>query len=141
MLVMARDSDYAELSERLRGHRVLVWTCNTCARLCNGIGGDEAAGRLAERLREDGIEVTGVISTSASCIASKVDRKYDEGIIGGADVVLSLTCDVGSSCAGTVFGKPVVNPIETLGTGYMDLNGVPLLADGRVVFKDSDPFI
>ena len=133
--------DYTMLREILRGKKVAVWTCNTCARLCNGIGGEESAGRLAERLREDGIEVTGVLSTSASCIAPKVDRKYDEAIIEGADVILSLTCDVGSHCAGTVFGKPMFNPIETLGPGYLDLNGVPLLADGMVVFKDSDPFV
>ena len=141
MIIMRRSMDYPMLREILRGKKVVVWTCNTCARLCNNIGGEESANRLAEKLREDGIEVTGVLSTSASCIAQKVDKKYDEEVIGGADVVLSLTCDMGSFCAGTVFDKPMVNPIETLGTGYIDLNGVPLLSDGVVVFKDSDPFV
>lgn len=46
MTVMARDRDYPDLLEDVRGRKVLVWTCNTCARMCN-IGGKEAGERLA----------------------------------------------------------------------------------------------
>ena len=48
MIVMARDRGYDELLESLKGRRVLVWTCNTCARFC-GVGGREAAEDLRRR--------------------------------------------------------------------------------------------
>lgn len=43
-----------------------------------------------------------------------------EDVPDGYDVVVALTCDIGSQLAGTVFGRPVVNPVATLGTGYRD---------------------
>ena len=54
MTVMARDREYDQLLEDVRGRKVLIWTCNTCARLCN-IGGQEAGQRLADRLSGDDI--------------------------------------------------------------------------------------
>lgn len=141
MMVMRRNADYEDLLPELRGKKVAIWTCNTCARLCNGLGGQKSAEALAEKLIADGIEVTGVLSTSASCFMSKVDSKYDEEIIGNCDVVLSLTCDVGSFCAEEMFGKPVFNPIDTLGPGYLDVNGMPILSDGSVVMLRVSPFI
>ncbi|WP_400240631.1 hypothetical protein [Methanomethylophilus alvi] len=118
MQMMLRDRDYPELLEELKGRKVLMWTCNTCARLCD-VGGRENAEALAGRLREDGVEVVGISSTGASCIASNV-RRCREDVPDGYDVVVALTCDIGSQLAGTVFGRPVVNPVETLGTGYRD---------------------
>lgn len=73
MQMMLRDRDYPELLEELKGRKVLIWTCNTCARLCD-VGGRENAEALAGRLREDGVEVVGISSTGASCIASNVRR-------------------------------------------------------------------
>ena len=106
MQMMLRDRDYPELLEELKGRKVLIWTCNTCARLCD-VGGRENAEALAGRLRE------------ASCIASNV-RRCREDVPDGYDVIVALTCDIGSQLAGTVFGRPVVNPVATLGTGYRD---------------------
>ena len=51
MTVMARDRGYDELLGDVRGRRVLVWTCNTCARLCN-IGGREAEGKPTDGYAE-----------------------------------------------------------------------------------------
>ena len=141
MIVMRRSADYDDLIPQLKGKKVAIWTCNTCARLCNEIGGQKSAEVLAERLSSDGVEITGILSTSASCIMSKVDSKYDEKIIGGCDIVLSLVCDVGSACVEQMFGKPVLNPIETLGTGYLDINGMPILADGSTVMMRVSPFV
>ena len=67
MQMMLRDRDYPELLEELKGRKVLIWTCNTCARLCD-VGGRENAEALAGRLMEDGVEVVGISSTGASCI-------------------------------------------------------------------------
>ncbi|MDR3283209.1 MAG: hypothetical protein LBS92_06370 [Candidatus Methanoplasma sp.] len=125
--MMARDRSYQELLEALRGKKVAIWTCNTCARLCNGVGGHEAASRLAEALRKDGVEVAGVMYTSASCLQDKVRAKEDPAVLNGADLIVSLTCDLGSVCAAEVFGKEVLNPIVTFGPGIVREDGSILL--------------
>lgn len=127
MLVMVRDREYPELLESLKGKRVAVWTCDTCARLCNSIGGKKSAEALAHRLGEDGVEVSGVHSTSASCLMSKVSSKAPELLAGSPDLVLSLTCDVGAACAASTFLLETINPVETLGYGYLSDDGVPVL--------------
>lgn len=140
-MVMRRALDYDQVLERLRGKRVAIWTCDTCARLCNGIGGRVAAERMADRLREDGVDVTGVLHTSASCIVSKVESKYDPSVVDACDVILCLVCNVGTLCVRQTFGKEVLNPIDTLGPGYLDANLVPVLQDGSVVMMRCDPFV
>jgi len=108
--MIARDRDYPELLEELRGKKVVIWTCNTCARLCNGMGGDEAAEKMAASLRRDGIDVKGVLSTSASCLRGKVRKSEDRSILDEADILLTMTCYIGSSNAGAIFKKDTLNP-------------------------------
>ena len=95
MLIMSRSMDYPELLGMLRGKRVAIWTCNTCARLCNNIGGTESCERLAEKLAEDGVTVTKVVSTSAACLEDKVLGKRDEVLFDDPEAVLSMTCSAG----------------------------------------------
>lgn len=141
MMIIRRGMDYPELRDSLRGKRVAIWTCNTCARLCNGIGGSESAERLASKLRNDGVSAMCVISIPASCIMPKVAEKTDDAVLGMCDVILALSCDVGADCMARCTGKEVSNPIETLGPGYLDGNRMPLLADGRVVLMGCSPFV
>jgi len=117
--MVARDRPYSELKNDLIGKKVVIWTCNTCARLCYDVGGTESAERLASALRNDGIDVLGVLSASASCIERKVAEKYNEELFARADAVLSLTCNIGALCAKRVFGKEVLNPIATVGAGFV----------------------
>ena len=56
MMVVVRGMDYDDVLDSLKGRKVALWTCNTCARLC-GVGGSDALCRLADRLEADGIEV------------------------------------------------------------------------------------
>ena len=144
MLIISRSMDYPELLGRLSGKRVLIWTCNTCARLCNGIGGTEASERLAGRLSEDGVEVVGVVSTSAACLTDKVIGKKDEVLSKDPDIILSMTCSAGDLNAGKVFGKESMNPIITHGYGILAEGGRPELLDGTPVgdlSERSSPFI
>lgn len=122
-----RDRDYPELLEVLVGKRVFVWTCDTCARFCNSVGGRKSAEALAGRLSRDGVEVVGLETTSASCVMSKLDRVAGSVDAAGPDVVLSLTCDAGAACAAAAFGREVLNPVDTLGYGYLSADGVPVL--------------
>lgn len=137
MIVMARDRGYVELLEALRGCRVLIWTCNTCARFC-GVGGRESAEDLSRRLSGDGIRIVGIVSSSACCFvrsAEKMKAESEEGY----DTVLALCCDIGAVNAGEVTGANIVNPVVTFGAGYLAKDGVPHLSVvvcGRVV-RDS----
>ena len=131
MLIMAKDRTYGELLNAVRGKKVHIWTCNTCARLCYEIGGKASAERLAAKLGSDGVKVTGVSAVAASCMDSSVKRG---AVSADADVVIALTCDIGSKLAGDTTGKEMINPINTFGTGMItDENGPVLLtrnADG-----------
>ncbi len=117
---MARNRTYDELLEDLKGHSVLIWTCKTCIRLCGNIGGLESSERLSNRLKADGINVTGIASTSAGCLENKVIGKIDFELLAHSDIILVLACDIGSECVKNIFKKDVINPICTLGCGYMD---------------------
>ncbi len=121
--MVARDRPYSELLDSLRGKKVVIWTCNTCVKICFDIGGTGSAERLAAALRKDGIDVLGVFHTSASCIEEKVRGKYDEEVFGSADVVLSLTCSIGALCAKRVFDEDVLNPVATVGVGFVSEDG------------------
>jgi hypothetical protein len=123
MIMMVRDRDYRELLRELSGKNVLLWTCNTCARLSDQVGGEASAVRLSDALSKDGVNIVGILHTSASCLEAKVVSKYDAEMASKADVILSLTCDIGAYLAGKVFGLPVINPIITLGPGYIDRDG------------------
>ena len=144
MLIVSRSVDYSELLDMLGGKKVAIWTCNTCARLCNNIGGTESSERLAEKLRDDGIEVTGVVSTSAACLERKVIDKKSEILTGSPDIILSMTCCAGDANAKKVFGKDTINPMITHGFGILAEDGTPILMDGTPVDSLSDrssPFI
>ncbi len=138
MMIMAREGEYADLLGMLEGQRTLVWTCDTCARFCNDVGGRESAERLAERLTSDGVDVAGVTSSSACCMMSKAIHMADRDR--GYDVVLALCCDMGARNAAEATGKPVVNPIVTFGSGYLGRDSEPRLASvvcGRTVVDES----
>ena len=144
MLVMSRSMDYPELLGKLKRKRVTIWTCNTCARLCNGIGGSDSCERLAKKLSDDGVTIIKVVSTSAACLEDKVIGKKDEILSGQPDIVLSMTCCAGDSNARKVFGMETINPITTHGFGILAADGTPVLMDGTPVGSLSDsssPFI
>ena len=62
---------------------------------------------------------------SAACFMSKVNGRLAEAP--EHDVVLTLCCSLGSECVRMASGKEVVNPVRTLGVGYLDEDGVPRL--------------
>ena len=144
---MSRSMDYPELLGMLKGKRVAIWTCNTCARLCNNIGGTESCERLAEKLSKDAVKVTKVVSTSAACLEDKVIGKKDEVLSGDPEIILSMTCSAGADNASRIFGKDVVNPVTTFGYGILREDGTPvLMKDGDMIpvgelSQRSSPFI
>lgn len=140
MMVIERNCDYSQLREKLCGKKVLICRCGTCASLCNGIGSEASADTLSQKLQSDGITVTGIMSTSAACIMKKV-RKLSGNIENNdADIILALTCNVGAENIRKIMGTDVINPIDTLGPGYLDEEGKPHLSDGSEPSDMSSPF-
>lgn len=135
MMTMARDRTYGELLQALKGRKVLIWTCGTCARLCDGLGGKDAAADLAARLSADGIGVVGEVHSSACCLMPKA-LSMGGSAPEGYDLVLALCCDNGARNAGTATGIEVLNPVTTFGPGLQDAEGRPRVSvyrDGRIV--------
>jgi hypothetical protein len=130
MMMIARSADYDDILEAVKGRNVTIWTCNTCARMCNGIGGQQAAEKLAEKLRSDGVNVISSLSVSAACLMSKVNAKATN-IPNDVDVIVALTCDVGVTCAERAFRRDVIAPLITIGSGYIE-------ADGSLVVTSCD---
>lgn len=127
MLIIARSMDYSELSTLLQKKKVLVWTCNTCAKLCNRLGGLESCEKLAKRLFQDGVEIVGTVAVSASCLESHVIGKRSIIECNRSDVILSITCSIGSKIVEKVFNQKTINPITTYGWGYLANDGEPVL--------------
>ncbi len=121
MIIISKDRDYMDLLSDVSGKRVAIWTCETCARI-SGIGGSEMARRLASALVDDGIDVVWVGSTSASCVESRLIDSM-KGLNKDVDLIISLTCDVGAMLLSNVTGIQVLNPIHTLGNGYVCRDG------------------
>ncbi len=128
MMVMVRDRDYSELLQELKCKKVAIWTCNTCARLSDGVGGSEAAIRLGDKLRDDGVDVVWIGHTSASCVEKKVIEASRE-MEGNPDAVVVLTCNIGSVLAAKIFDIPAINPISILGQGYIGENREIFIVD------------
>lgn len=127
MQMVLRDRGLPELVEELRGKKVLIWTCNTCARLCN-VGGSSQAQRIATALRSEGIEVASVMSAKAACMMSSAED-LKKTMKCDYDTILALTCEAGSKVAFRVFGAGCVNPLVTVGTGYLDSIRGPMVFD------------
>ena len=123
MLIVSRNVDYSGLLDMLKGKKVAIWTCNTCARLCNNIGGTESSARLAEKLRDDGVEVTKVVSTSAACLEKKVIDKKNEILSGDPDIILSMTC-----CAGIPTRRRCSGRIRSTRSSHTDSASWPRTA-------------
>ena len=139
MIITGRNRDYKEVADSLKAKRVLLFTCNTCIRLCGNIGGRKAAEDLSEKLKGDGIDVIEVIDVSAACIAKKIRGKLTQSKVKASDVILALTWPLGASSIAAVSGVDVFNPLETIGVGYLDEDGVPIVVSGSCDFSEEMP--
>lgn len=139
MIIAGRNRDYRELSESLRNKKILLLTCNTCVRLCGELGGKKSADKLSDKLSEDGFDVIDVIDVSAACIASTVLKKLTTDKMDDSDVILSLTCPLGAACVASISGMDVFNPLEMIGVGYLDEDGVPIVVSGSCDFSEEAP--
>lgn len=129
MLIITRDINFETLLKKVQGKKVAIWTCRTCARLCQGLGGDEAVLALSHSLVSSGVSVVGVASTSASCLTSKVSLAMSKDPFSDAEIVISLTCDVAVNVLSKFTEIPILNCTKTWGKGYLDEQNNPILME------------
>jgi hypothetical protein len=131
--VTARRYTYEDLKTQLMPEeRILILSCDSCAKLNNGLGGEEGAKRLAKKLMDDGFDVAHHELLNVACSPDELkgrlnDLKFRE-LFEGADVIIPLSCSAGIERFGEAMPKiRILLVTETLGLGtYSPETGVHL---------------
>lgn len=121
--ITVRQFEYVELVRRLDpGDRILILSCNTCARQSEGLGGRKGLEILAGKLEADGFHVQHQELIPVACSPTQLsNRLQDENVrrlFQEADVIIPLACDAGNDrVKGTLPDIPVLSVTRTLGKG------------------------
>ena len=138
MIMTLRTMDYDSLRALLpEDARLLIWSCNTCARICGGFGGKESAAALETLLREDGVEVVANETIAATCFQGAVRKRlaneeFREKVL-SATHVIPLTCMTGLTVL--LQEMPHLQVIEvgrTVGLGFLSDDGGSVLTDSTI---------
>jgi hypothetical protein len=131
--VTARLYEYEDLKGMLKpDHGIVILSCNSCARLNDGLGGEEGAENLARKLRADGFDVVHRELLNEACSPDEFKGNLkDEGVeklFEGADVLIPLSCSAGIERVQQVLPElRILHVTKTLGLGtYSPETGVRL---------------
>lgn len=124
MIISVRQLDYDSVKSKLKPEdKIIVLSCNNCAKKCNGLGGRPGLAALADKLEADGFNV---IHRELIGLACSVDlnikrtkedatRKFFEE----ANVIIPLSCEEGEAAAEMVYSNAKVMPVtKTVGCGW-----------------------
>ncbi len=138
MIMTLRTMDYYSLKAALpEDARILIWSCNTCARICGDFGGRDSAAALEALLTEDGAEVVANETITATCFQGAVrkrlaNQEFREKVL-SATHVIPLTCKSGAMVL--LKEMPHLEVVEvgrTIGLGFLADTGVAVLTDPLV---------
>jgi hypothetical protein len=121
--VAIRRLDYEALKDELAPRdRIVILSCDSCARLSDGLGGEEGLAGLADKLAADGFRVTCRKTLPIACsleqLRSCIDDEANGKLFEDADVVIPLACQAGVEKAREALpGIRVLQVTETLGKG------------------------
>lgn len=120
--ISLRKFDYGTLKTRLKpGDRVAIVSCDSCAKQCDGLGGEQGLKSLADKLAADGVSVVSQQLLSVACSAKQVRVSLDNGgqhRLEGADVVIHLSCQAGMEQTKQVLPDlKILEVTRTLGKG------------------------
>lgn len=124
--VSVRKYNYQDLKRELtQKDRIAVLSCDSCARLNDGLGGDMGAENLVKKLMIDGFDVIHKQLLDSACSPAKntIDALFQE-----ADVIIPLACQAGVDRTAKHLKKlKILRVTETLGFGtYSPETGVML---------------
>jgi hypothetical protein len=146
--ITARQFEYEELKSRLNpGDKILILSCNACARQSDRLGGEEGLQALAGKLEADGFSVHHQELIPIACSPTQLDNRLEDEdvrrLFQDADVVIPLACDAGNDrVRGALPNARILRVTKTLGKGtYSPERGARLTeaAPGvEIEIKDSD---
>ena len=102
LTITARRFSYDELKAKLKADdRIVIVSCDACAKLSDGLGGEAGLNRLSDKLVADGFNVTHRQLLSYACSAEHVmeclDVETTRELFKEADVVIPLACQAGET--------------------------------------------
>ena len=146
--ISARRYEYEELRNKLQpDDRIVIVSCDCCARLCDGLGGEQGMTSLAGKLEGDGYNVVHRQLVSEACSDDpKLNPLHDVSarkLFEDADVILPLSCQSGENRTRSDFPDlRLLRVTKTLGTGsFTSETGARLkesLEDVQIEIGDPD---
>jgi len=146
MIISVPRFDYDTLKSQLRPEdKIIVFSCNNCAKKCKGLGGRAGLNSLSDKLEADGYNVVLRELCGIACSLDLVRKRAKEEAtrekFEQADVIIPLSCEDGEDTAIMAFPHArVLKVTKTLGIGWASpkegvrlttpLAGVPLKVDG-----------
>lgn len=131
--VSVRKYTYEELETRLNpADRIVILSCQSCAELNDGLGGETGAAVLAEKLTKNGFRVTSRQLLASACAPDQLKESIrdDEmrSLFSEADVIIPLACRAGIERVEENLPQlNILTVTETLGFGtYSPETGVHL---------------
>ena len=124
MIISVRNFDYDGLKEKLTPEdKIIVFSCNNCAKKCKGLGGRAGMKSLGDKLKADGFNVILQELCGVACSLDLIRRRANEeatkALFEAADVLIPLSCEDGERALPVVFpGKRIIKVTTTLGIGW-----------------------
>jgi len=124
MIISVRRYDYDTLKEDLRPEdKIVILSCNNCAKKCKGLGGRAGMKSLGDKLEADGYNVIHRELCGVACSVDLVRKRGKEEstreFFEQADVIIPLSCEDGEDAAALAFPHArVLKVTKTLGVGW-----------------------
>jgi hypothetical protein len=124
MIISMRRFEYDELKQKLSpDDKIIVYSCNHCAKKCKGLGGRVGLKALADKLVADGFDVIHRELCGITCSVDLVTRRKTDdatrALFERADTIIPLACEDGEATLRYVFpDKRVIKITKTVGQGW-----------------------
>ena len=124
MIISVRRYDYETLKKDLSPEdKIVILSCNNCAKKCKGLGGRAGLKSLGDKLDADGYNVTLRELCGIACSVDLVRKRTKEAstqkFFADADVIIPLSCEEGEDAAMIAFPHArVLKVTKTLGIGW-----------------------
>ena len=122
-VITVRRFDYDTLKNKLTADdKIVVLSCDSCARLSDGLGGKKALANLVDKLEADGFQVVYQKLLPAACshdhLKGCLNDAEARAALEEANVVISLSCERGVQEADVVLPDlRAIRVTQTLGHG------------------------
>ncbi len=124
MVISVRRYDYDALKGELEPEdKIVILSCNNCAKKCKGLGGRAGLKGLGDKLDADGFNVIHRELCGIGCSLDLLRRRAKEeatrGFFEAADVIIPLSCEDGEDAAALAFPHAkVLKVTKTIGIGW-----------------------